>query len=97
LAYFGVIGYEAIVSGRSDMASLAGQLNGLAPLPKRDGAATYDDAVVLDAALSSATRRFFDNTGPTEGAPCVIIPPLAPSSSCCAASKCTAWRRRSAS
>ena len=64
-AYFGVIGYEAIASGRSDMASLAGQLNGLAPLPKRDSAAAYDDAVVLDAALSSATRRFFDNTGPT--------------------------------
>lgn len=64
-AYFGVIGYEAIASGRADMTSLAGQLNGLGALPKRDSGATYDDAVVLDAALSSATRRFFDHTGPT--------------------------------
>ena len=64
-AYFGVIGYEAIAGGRSDMATLAGQLNGLAPLPKRDSAAVYDDAVVLDAALSSATWQFFDHTGPT--------------------------------
>jgi PAP2 superfamily protein len=64
-AYFGVIGYEAIASGRSDMATLAGQLNGLESLPKRESGAAYDDAVVLDAALSSASRRFFDHTGPT--------------------------------
>ena len=64
-AYFGVIGYEAIASGRPDMATLARQLNGLAPLPKRDSGAAYDDAVILDAALSSASRRFFDHTGPT--------------------------------
>jgi hypothetical protein len=64
-AYFGVIGFEAMASGRSDMVSLAGQLRDLKPPPQREPGAAYDDALVLDAALSSATRRFFDNTGPT--------------------------------
>jgi len=64
-AYFGVIGYEATASGRTDMASLVGQLRDLKRLPKREAGAAYDEAAVLDAALSSATRRFFDNTGPT--------------------------------
>ncbi len=64
-AYLGVIGYEAMASGRPDMASLAGQLHGLTTLPKREPGAVYDEALVLDAALSSAIRRFFDNTGPT--------------------------------
>ena len=64
-AYFGVIGYEVTESGRTDMATLVGQLRDLKSLPKREPGATYDEAAVLDAALSSATRRFFDNTGPT--------------------------------
>jgi PAP2 superfamily protein len=64
-AYFGVIGYEAVASGRSDMKTLVGQLNGLSSLPKRESGVTYDEAVVLDAALSLASHRFFDNTGPT--------------------------------
>lgn len=64
-AYFGTIGYEATASGRTDLVTLAGQLHGLQSLPKREPGAAYDLAVVLDAALSSATRRFFDNTGPT--------------------------------
>lgn len=64
-AYFGVIAYEAIASGRTDMATLAGQLNGLQALPKREAGAIYDEATVLDAAMSSATQIFFDNTGPT--------------------------------
>src|SRR5271165_3466027 len=64
-AYFGVIGYEATASGRTDMATLVGQLNDLKSLPKREPGETYDEAAVLDAALSSAIRRFFDNTGPT--------------------------------
>ena len=63
-AYLGVIGYEAMASGRQDMASLAGQLHGLETLPRREPGG-YDEALLLDAALSSATRRFFDNTGPT--------------------------------
>jgi hypothetical protein len=64
-AYLGVIGYEAIASGRADMVSLVGQLHDLKSLPKREPGATYDEALVLDAALSSGLWRFFDNTGPT--------------------------------
>jgi hypothetical protein len=64
-AYLGVIGYEATASGRTDMVSLVGQLHDLKALPKRNSGAAYDEAVVLDAALSSALLRFFDNTGPT--------------------------------
>lgn len=64
-AYFGVIAYEATASGRKDMATLAGQLNGLSALPKREPGAAYDEAVILDSALSAATERFFGNTGPT--------------------------------
>ena len=64
-AYLGVIGYEAVASGRADMVTLVGQLHELKTLPKREPGATYDEALVLDAALSSALWRFFDNTGPT--------------------------------
>ena len=64
-AYLGVAGYEAVASGNGDMQSLAGQLNELAPIPARDPALIYDDAVVLDAALASAAQGFFANTGPT--------------------------------
>jgi len=64
-AYFGAIAYETVASGRSDMTSLAGQLQGLKALPKREAGVAYDEAIALDAAMSAATRRFFDNTGPT--------------------------------
>src|SRR5271157_3550988 len=63
-AYFGVIAYEATASGRSDLKTLAGQLNGLSALPAREPGATYDEVVALDSALSTATERFFGNTGP---------------------------------
>jgi membrane-associated phospholipid phosphatase len=46
------------------LTSLAGQLNGLDAVPKRgDGA--HDDALILHAAMSEATKAFFWNTGPT--------------------------------
>jgi len=64
-AYLGVIAYEATASGRNDLVTLAGQLNGLAALPKSEPGQSYDEAAVLDAALSAATEHFFDNTGPT--------------------------------
>jgi hypothetical protein len=64
-AYLGVIAYEATASDRDDLKTLAGQLNGLGPLPARQPDRAYDEAVVLDAALSAATERFFNNTGPT--------------------------------
>lgn len=63
-AYIGVTAYEAIASGRSDMSTLAGQLNALKPLPSRESGATYDDAVVLDAALAISLDTFFSHTGP---------------------------------
>ncbi|MDH4413868.1 MAG: vanadium-dependent haloperoxidase [Rhizobium sp.] len=63
--YLGVTAYEAIASGDTPLTSLAGQLNGFTPVPQRDKSVAYDEAVVMQAALSSAAREFFGNTGPT--------------------------------
>src|ERR1700692_1415236 len=57
-AYLGVIASEATAGARHDLKTLAGQLNGLGPLPGRQPGESYDEAVVLDAALSAATERF---------------------------------------
>jgi membrane-associated phospholipid phosphatase len=65
LAYIGITGYEAVASGSADMQSLAGQLTGLPPLPRRDPGANYDETVVLQAALSTVVSALFANTGPT--------------------------------
>ncbi len=64
-AYVGVTAFEAVASGSPDMVTLAGQLNGLDPVPARVDAEIYDDGVVLQAALASSVRSFFANTGPT--------------------------------
>ncbi len=64
-AYLGVTAYEATASGRTEMRSLAGQLNALPPLPTRAPNLGYDEGVVLDAALAEAVAHFFGNTGPT--------------------------------
>ena len=64
-AYIGVAAFEAIASGSGKLHTLAGQLNGLAAGPQREAGQTYDDAVVLDAALASAVHSLFENTGPT--------------------------------
>lgn len=63
--YLGVTAYEALASGDRSMTSLAGQLNGLTPVPQRAGGVSYDEAVVMQAALSSAALELFGNTGPT--------------------------------
>jgi hypothetical protein len=65
-AYFGVTGYE-IVASRPDspLVSLAGQLNGLTPVPARDVGAAYDEAVILDTAMALTAKNFFSHTGPT--------------------------------
>lgn len=63
-AYLGVTGYEVMASGRPDMADLAGQLNGLEAAPAH-GAGTYDEAVVMQAAMTQSVRDFFSNTGPS--------------------------------
>ena len=64
-AYLGVTSYEVVVSGNPGLTSLAGQLNGLQPLPKRKAGVVYDNAVVMEAALATSVRAFFANTGPT--------------------------------
>lgn len=64
-AYLGVTAYEVTASGPAGLISLSGQLNALPEMPHRNARQTYDEAVVLDAALEDATRRWFGNTGPT--------------------------------
>ena len=63
-AYLGVTGYEVMAAGRPEMASLAGQLNGLQAAAGRT-AGEYDEAVVMHAAMAQAVRNFFGNTGPS--------------------------------
>ncbi|MFN4130755.1 MAG: vanadium-dependent haloperoxidase [Paracoccaceae bacterium] len=62
--YLGVTGYEAVAACEPAMISLAGQLNGLAPLPA-PSVGEHDTAAVLQAALSVAVAHFFANTGPS--------------------------------
>lgn len=64
-AYLGVTAFEAVASGSPEMQSLAGQLNGLKPAPQREAGKTYDEAVVLQAAMAFAAQNIFENTGPT--------------------------------
>jgi hypothetical protein len=64
-AYLGVASHEALASGDPSLISLSGQLNGLTPVPQRQAGTSYDDAVILQAALSSAAGKLFGNTGPT--------------------------------
>jgi hypothetical protein len=64
-AYLGVAGFEAVASGSKNLQSLAGQLNGLTPMPPREAGAVYDESVTINAALAAVTREFFGNTGPT--------------------------------
>ncbi|MGL4488906.1 MAG: vanadium-dependent haloperoxidase [Rhizobiaceae bacterium] len=65
LAYMGVAAYEATASGSTELVSLAGQLNQLQPLPKREANLPYDEAVIMQAALSTLAQSLFENTGPT--------------------------------
>ena len=62
-AYLAIANYEAFASG-GGMQSLAGQLNGLTPVPVREAGA-YDDALLLHAVMSDSVATFFANTGPT--------------------------------
>jgi hypothetical protein len=64
-AYVGVTAYEATASGDPQLHTLAGQLNGLISLPQRESGKTYDEAIVLNAALDAAIHDFFSNTGPS--------------------------------
>ena len=63
--YLGVTAYEAVASGSANLQSLAGQLRGLTPAAPRDAGATYDEGIVLEAAMSAVIKKMFENTGPT--------------------------------
>lgn len=62
-AYLGITVFEALATGNPALRSLAGQANGLGPLPARDPG-EHAEAVVLDAALAHAIAAHFGNTGP---------------------------------
>ncbi|AWB48714.1 phosphoesterase PA-phosphatase [Gemmobacter aquarius] len=64
-SYLGVIAYEAVATGKPDMVSFAGQLTDLTPVPPREAGLAYDEAVVVNAAMTDAVKVFFSNTGPT--------------------------------
>ena len=64
-AYTAIIAYESTASGSTAMESLAGQVAGLGPLPTRDAGAVYDEAAILNAAMTKAVDIYFSNTGPT--------------------------------
>lgn len=64
-AYLGVSAYEAAASGDPKFATLAGQLNELKPLPQREAGQSYDEGVVLQAAIAFGAKNFFTHTGPT--------------------------------
>lgn len=64
-AYLGVTAFEAAAGGTGGLNSLAGQLNGLQSVPRREAGQVYDEALVMDAALETAVKSFYGNTGPT--------------------------------
>jgi hypothetical protein len=64
-AYLGVTAFEVVASGRPELVSLAGQLNGFEPPPARNPGEAYDEAVALQAAMAAGIRTLFGNTGPT--------------------------------
>ncbi len=62
--YIGVAAHEALATGNKGLMSLAGQLNGLTPVPARTEGA-HDEACVLHAVINATTQGLFANTGPT--------------------------------
>jgi hypothetical protein len=64
-AYLGITTFEAVASGSKSLKSLAGQARGLANVPQRQAGVTYDDAVIVHAALATGSQIFFGNTGPS--------------------------------
>jgi PAP2 superfamily len=64
-AYLGVAAFEAVAAGHFRLSTLAGQLPGLTALPARQKGRSYNEAVILHAALAACVGDFFSNTGPT--------------------------------
>lgn len=64
-AYLGITAFEVVAAGNPALRSLAGQVNGLSPLPAPAASGPQDRAVVMQAAMAAAAHAFFGNTGPT--------------------------------
>ena len=64
-AYLGVTAFEAAATGSDELQTLAGQLHGLKPVPQREAGKTYDEAVVMQAAMAVTVQHFFESTGPS--------------------------------
>ncbi len=64
-AYLGITAFEAVASGSSTLHSLAGQMKGLNPLPRREPGATFSEAAIVHAAMVFAVHAYYSNTGPT--------------------------------
>jgi PAP2 superfamily len=64
LAYLGVTAYQ-VSAASGALTSLAGQLNGLEPLPKYEEGYSYVEAIVMQSALAASAQSLFSNTGPT--------------------------------
>ena len=64
-AYIGVAAYESIAAGSPVLRSLSGQLNALTTVPGRETGNAYDEAVVVNAAISATVQGLFTHTGPT--------------------------------
>lgn len=64
-AYLGITAFEAAAGGSPKLNSLVGQLHGLEQVPQREAGASYDETVLISAAMSDAIVFYFGNTGPT--------------------------------
>lgn len=64
-AYTALIAYEATATGSDRLQSLSGQIAFLPPPPAREDGASYDEDVILNAAMARAVDVYFSNTGPT--------------------------------
>ena len=62
--YIGITAHEALATGNPALRTLAGQVNGLAPLPPAPDK-PLDAPCVLNAALQAVIGEMFFNTGPT--------------------------------
>ena len=64
-AYMGVAAFEAAVTGDPKLKSLAGQLNGLTPVPQREAGQTYDEDAIMQGVMATLVPALYSNTGPT--------------------------------
>jgi PAP2 superfamily len=64
-AYMGVAAFEAVATGDTKLKSLAGQLNGLTPVPAREAGKVYDEAAILQGVMAHLVPVLYSNTGPT--------------------------------